>query len=121
METITKQFKYREQADNYINKYFLSDSSEYDVQYIGVTNQNRLIKYYMYNGKKIAKYYNGRLQVNGNAVLRSQNRKIYQFQTINGRKFNIYAANQAEAEDKAIDWKNRNAPNCCISYNFRVN
>jgi hypothetical protein len=45
---------------------------------------------------------------------------IYQFQTINGRKFNISAKNQKEAEKKAITWKNKHAKNCSISYNFRV-
>jgi hypothetical protein len=46
--------------------------------------------------------------------------KTYQFQTINGRKFNITAKNQKEAEKKALIWKDKNAKSCSITYNFRI-
>ena len=44
---------------------------------------------------------------------------IYQFQ-IGQRKINIKAKTQKEAEKKAVAWKNKNAKNSILAYNFRV-
>ena len=115
METITKQFRYRNDAMSYFERYFNYDSIKFtetgDTIYFDNSDKFTHIVGHIKRGK---------LTVFGDAVLKSQRSNIYQFQTINGRKFNISAANQAEAEDKAIDWKYRNAPKCCICYNFRV-
>ena len=44
---------------------------------------------------------------------------IYQFQ-VGKRVINIKAEDIIDAENKAIEWRNKYAKNCDLSYNWRV-
>ena len=46
--------------------------------------------------------------------------QIHEYQTERGRKFRITAKNQKFADRKAVEWRDKNAKNSVIHYNFRI-